>query len=223
MNAFDLLALAVLLISGLIAFFRGIVHEALSIAAWIGAALATMSLLPVIQPFMREQIANEWLADGAAGLLVFVVTLIVLSILTRVASKSIQDSAMGGLDRSLGFVFGLVRGAVIVGAAMFIVDFVYKDKDSRPDWIANARSVPVFDYTADMLRAISPTDIEDVEAEAQKAAEQIEDTMKAKEMFDALTQPKPAADPDGQDPDGGYSDSERKRLDQLFESTTDEP
>ena len=69
----DLGVLILLLISGLLAFSRGFVHEALSVAGWVGAALAVLFLLPYVSPYLRENISNIWLADGIGAAVIFIV------------------------------------------------------------------------------------------------------------------------------------------------------
>ena len=104
----------VLLISGLLAFVRGFVHEVLAVGAWIGAIVVAVFGFPYHRPYARDLIPHELVADAAAGAAIFVVALVVLSLLTRALSDRVKDSALNALDRSLGFVFGLLRGAVLV-------------------------------------------------------------------------------------------------------------
>jgi len=221
MNAFDLAVLIVLALSGALAFFRGFVHEGLSIAAWIGAIAAALFGLPLVQPFAREQIGVEWIADAAASFAIFLVVLVILSILTRMAAKSIQESALNGLDRTLGFLYGILRGGVIMAAVMISIDWLY-EKDNRPAWVGEAKSAPIFDAGADIIRNLLPESFKSAEETAKGTAETVKEAIEAKEMLDRLTQPKAASSPEKDKPEGGYSEKERQRLDQLFESTTDE-
>ena len=104
----------VLLVSGLLAFVRGFVHEVLAVGAWVGAIFIAVFGFPYLRPYARDLIPHELAADVAAGAAIFVVALVVLSLLTRALSDRVKDSALNALDRSLGFVFGLLRGAVLV-------------------------------------------------------------------------------------------------------------
>jgi hypothetical protein len=85
----------------------------LSIVSWVGATFATLYGFPLVQPYARAVIPIELLADVIAGVVIFIVVLVVLSIATRVVANFIQESSLGPLDRSLGLVFGLLRGFVI--------------------------------------------------------------------------------------------------------------
>ena len=82
--------------------------------AWVGAAIATLYLFEFAQPVARTYIEVELIADIVAGVVLFVITLIVLSLISHALSRRVRDSALGPLDRSLGLVFGLARGAALV-------------------------------------------------------------------------------------------------------------
>src|SRR5690606_2101277 len=133
-NATDLVVLAVLVISGLLAFARGFIREVLSIGAWVGAAAATIYGFPLVKPLVSDYIPNELFANVVTGVVIFIVTLGLLAALSHVLSRNVRDSALGAVDRSLGLLFGLVRGAVLVCVAWLIFAFLTTPED-RPDWI----------------------------------------------------------------------------------------
>src|SRR3954471_20217109 len=113
----DLLLLGVMLISGLLAMIRGFMREVLSIAAWAAAAVATVLLYPKLLPFAKANISSDILATAAVIGGTFLITLLIVSVLTVRVSDMILDSRIGALDRTLGFLFGLARGLVIVVVA----------------------------------------------------------------------------------------------------------
>ena len=138
----DLAIVGVLLISAVLAFARGFVHEVLSMAAWLGAAVAVIFALPYARPIAREFISLPLLADVAAGGVIFIVALLALSLLTRAVSRRVQDSALNAVDRSLGFLFGLLRGAALVCLAYIPVNWLLAPSE-QPEWIRDARSRPL--------------------------------------------------------------------------------
>jgi len=144
MNWVDLLVLAVLALSALAGLVRGLVREVLGVGAWVAALLAASpwGLLPTVAPFMRQRITDPNLAEGAAFLAVFVPALIVLWIVARIISGYVQRSAVGGLDRTLGLVFGLVRGALIVVIAYILVGLAIPVEQWPPP-VLQARSLPL--------------------------------------------------------------------------------
>ena len=116
----DIAVVAIVLISGVLALSRDFVREVLSVVAWVGAAIATLYLFRFAQPVARTYITVELVAEIAAGVAIFVVALIALSLISHALSRRIRESALGPLDRSLGLVFGLVRGAAVVALAYMI-------------------------------------------------------------------------------------------------------
>lgn len=200
-NVLDMVAVAVLILSAILAFFRGFVHEVLSIAAWIGAGLAALYGLPLARPKAHELIPIPVAADAAAAIVIFLVALLILSLITRALSKQVQGSGLNSLDRSLGFLFGLLRGAVILSLAYVVMSWAIPDAKARPDWINNARSTPLMASGGDLLRSLVPASLlaeeDTARAKAQEAKETARQAMKLKETYDQLKQPRPDADYSG--------------------------
>jgi membrane protein required for colicin V production len=120
----DLVVVAVLAVSGLLAFMRGFVRELLGLAAWIGAIAAAVRGLPLLRPRLAEWMhASPWI-DPVGFVAIFLVSLIILLLVARVIGRMVRDSPLGGLDRTLGLVFGLVRGAALVIIAYIGVGMV---------------------------------------------------------------------------------------------------
>src|SRR5436189_804948 len=155
----DLVLLAVMLISGLLALVRGFMREILSIAAWGAAAIVTLYSYAKLLPWAKQQIASETIATIALVAGTFIGTLIVVSVITVRISDMILDSRIGALDRTLGFLFGLGRGLLIVVVAFLFFSWLVPDKQ-RPDWITNAKSRTVLDGTGQWLMSLLPDDPE---------------------------------------------------------------
>lgn len=221
-SGLDLAVIIILLLSAILAFTRGFVHEVLSVTAWVGAIFAVIYGLPELRHFARGMIPNELIADSAAGIVIFLVVLVVLSILTKMLSKTIQASALNNLDRSLGFVYGLVRGAAILAALLIITDWVVAG-EPRPDWVRSAKTLPIIESTADIIRDLLPETFMAVEDTVKDASETTREALELKETFDKLTQPPPGSDPNApKTPDGAYEDNIRQGMDRLFQTNQDD-
>jgi membrane protein required for colicin V production len=139
----DLAVLGIIAISGLLAFLRGFVREVLGIGAWVGAAaLAVWANRRLVPSFDRWLHNEPGLAQPAAFGVVFLATLIVLLIICHVIGKAVRRSALGGLDRSLGLLFGLARGAALVVLAYIIVGIAVP-VDQWPQPVLAARAMPL--------------------------------------------------------------------------------
>ena len=155
----DLVLLAVMLISGLLAMVRGFMREILSIAAWGAAALVTLYAFSKLLPTAKTYFNNDTVASVVVVAGVFIGTLIVVSIITVRISDMILDSRIGALDRTLGFLFGLARGLLIVVVAYQFFVWLVPDKQ-RPDWVTTAKSRVVLQGTGEWLMSLLPDDPE---------------------------------------------------------------
>ena len=142
MNWVDLVVLGVILLSGLMAFARGLVREALGLGAWVLAAFVAWKMLPLVQPWARQQVSDPALADTLALVGVFVIVLILLSLLAGGIASMVRGSVVGGLDRTLGLVFGLLRGAALVCVAYIIAGMAIPI-EQWPAPVLNARVLPL--------------------------------------------------------------------------------
>ncbi|MFQ5784747.1 MAG: CvpA family protein [Alphaproteobacteria bacterium] len=216
-NVTDLVIVAVVLVSGVLAFFRGMVHELFSVIGWLGAAAATYYGFGLLQPYARALIDMPLFADIGAGAAIFVVTLVVVSLLSHIIARRVKESRLGALDRSLGFVFGLLRGAVIVCIAYLMIAWALPPAD-QPDWLREARAMPLVVQGAKVIvLAIPPEARAEWSKRAEDAAAQTDDPLAAQRAFETLMNPPPAETGGTDTP--GYTSTERKALDRLIENT----
>jgi len=155
----DIILLVVMMISALLAMVRGFMREILSIASWAAAAIATIYAYPRLEPMAKQYINNETAAKAAAIAAVFLGTLLLVSILTIKISDMVLDSRVGALDRTLGFLFGLGRGLVIVVVAFLFFAWLVPDR-SQPEWVRAAKSKVVLQGTGQWLMSMLPDDPE---------------------------------------------------------------
>jgi membrane protein required for colicin V production len=151
----DIGLIAVMLISGLLAMIRGFMREVLSIVAWLLAAIATLYAYGKLVPAATAYFNSELIAKAAVVGGVFLLTLLVVSVVTIRISDMVLDSRVGALDRTLGFLFGLGRGLLIVVVAFGFFDWLVPAK-SQPAWVADAKSKVFLADTVDWLRSMSP-------------------------------------------------------------------
>ena len=124
----DIILLVVMLISGLLAMIRGFMREILSIGAWGVAAIAALTFYGKLAPIVKSYVnLGDTATNVAAAAIVFLVTLLIVAIITVRISDMILDSRVGALDRTLGFLFGLGRGLLVV-----VVVPVFRLAGARP-------------------------------------------------------------------------------------------
>jgi membrane protein required for colicin V production len=138
---------------------RGFTREVLAIASWGAAAVAAIYLHPYVLPYVKPYISKDAVAIAVSAAIVFFVTLILVSVITVKISDAILDSKVGPLDRSLGFVFGAVRGILLCVIAFVFFNWLVPEK-SQPEWVKDARMKPVLQSTGEDLIAMLPDDPE---------------------------------------------------------------
>ncbi len=226
-NPVDILVALVMLISALLAFSRGAVREILGVSAWVGAALVAVFAFVHVRPYPRRWIADNWpdldlgetLADAGSALVLFLVALIIFTIVNQIISGYVQRSRMGALDRSIGFIFGLLRGAVLVCLAYMLFVWAVKDPEDRPPWVEEARAMPYIQMGATIIRDIAP---EELRSQAEKSAADTKQNLKklrdVERSMKALSEPTAEDDGGGAEERDGYDDSERQKMDGLTDS-----
>ncbi|MBN9307767.1 MAG: CvpA family protein [Devosia sp.] len=158
LTAFDVGVGVLVLISAILATARGFTREVLSLATWVGAA-AVAAYLYFYQPTLLDQFFTEELISKivlvAGG---FLVSLIVLHLLTMRIADFVVDSRIGPLDRTLGFVFGVARGVLI--SVVVVIFGLWLMSNNLPAWAKDSRSLPVLENLGNSLISLLPTDLE---------------------------------------------------------------
>jgi membrane protein required for colicin V production len=225
MNVVDIAILAVLLLSALAAFSRGFVREVLAVGSWVAAIFAVIYLLAPARPFLRQYITYPLLADGITGAAIFVITLAVCTTLASYLSRNIRGGALGAVDRSLGLLFGLARGVILVCLAYMLMVWVMPQEKDRPAWLQQAHSLPMVANAAEYLRSLVPADmLQRGTATAESLGQGVKDAVGAGQVLQeggGAGPPPPPNPTNNAAPDNpsGYKDSERKDLNRLIQGT----
>lgn len=159
-STFNIIDLSIILLVGLsilVGILRGATREILGIAGWIGALATVFYGLPLFRPLGRHYIQNPMIADGVVAVILFILSLAVFILISRTLSVRVKGSLLGGLDRSLGLVFGFIRGILVVCLIYLILGFFYP-AGQMPDVIKQARFAPWFKDGAKELTHFIPKD-----------------------------------------------------------------
>ena len=153
-------------VSALLAYSRGLTREMFAIVGWIIAAVAAFYGAPLLEPLIRElPVVGKVLADSciismiAAFTIVVAAALLILSVFTPLVAGLVLDSPLGGMDRLLGFLFGIARGIFLIAIAFLI----YTEFSGAETWppLDNAASRSIFEETSALITQNLPENLSD--------------------------------------------------------------
>jgi membrane protein required for colicin V production len=151
----------IILLSGVLAYSRGLVREAMAILGWVGATVVAFIFADQVEPLVRQiPVLGDFIGDScelaiiAAFAAVFAVALVVFAIFTPLFSSVIQRSALGGVDQALGFFFGALRGILLVAVAFFVYDTVFAAQEIA--MVDDSRAAQAFEQLTGKIEEQNP-------------------------------------------------------------------
>ncbi len=196
-NNLDYIVIGVVLLSGLLALMRGFLRELFSLVAWAGAYFAATNFFAPAVPLAHHYLKNEKAAEWGAMAIVFFVVLIVLMIIGHFVCALIKGTALTAVDRTLGFLYGLARGALVVSLIYLSAVMVFwpdidtteqtqpddKDRNPPPELLVQAKTRPLMAYGAQALKILVPKEMIDKNLEdIEKKKEEIEKAAREKAL-----------------------------------------
>ena len=207
---FDIIILVLILISALFAFFRGFSLELLSISVWIISFFGSYAYGNNLINFFNKIINNILISTAISYVVAFLIIFVIFSFLTRKFSVFIKDSYVGLIDKSLGFIFGILRGYVIVGLCFFLFDYFYKGK--RLEFIDNSKIIPVIKITNNEIFRFLKID--------NKYSENLSTEIKKKSdlLFEKSIDSKLRIKKNSKNQENIYNESGRKNIENIIEN-----
>ena len=207
---FDVIILVLIFISALFAFFRGFSLELLSISVWIISFFVSYAYGNNLINFFNKIINNILISTAISYVVAFLIIFVVFSFLTRKFSVFIKDSYVGLIDKSLGFIFGILRGYVIVGLRFFLFDYFYNGK--RLEFIDNSKIIPVIKITNNEIFRFLKVD--------NKYSENLSTEIKKKSdlLFEKSIDSKLRIKKNSKNQENIYNESGRKNIENIIEN-----
>ncbi len=222
MNPADIFVIVIVVLSALVGLMRGFIREVLSVASWVAAGFVTYKTFEWSRIVARDLLSSlpvgPTIADIAGPTVVFIVTLIACSVVSHFIASMVTGGILGAVDRSLGFVFGVGRGLLLVGLAFLAFNW-FVPAQQRPPWIDTARSLPLVNAIAEYLQQIAPEGFRGpqrpAEDETTRRARQAEDAERA---LRALANPANTANRGARGNENGYNSGDRRQVDRLIQA-----
>jgi membrane protein required for colicin V production len=159
-NFIDYGVFAVLIISGILATFRGFIRELLGVVGWVLAVVVARLTKPLMIDWLEDSITKESLVDVLAWLMPFIACALVWFVAANMIAPGLKKMAMGALDRPFGFVFGFFRGAVLISALYISVIFLTESEENFPESVLVSASIVPIRVISTAMLGFAPEDIQ---------------------------------------------------------------
>jgi membrane protein required for colicin V production len=226
----DLVVAAIVIISAIISFLRGLIREVLTIAGVVGGLLAAFYLGPKLSPTFRgwfdipedpekveklfDIIPMTMVADGLAYAAIFIAVVIIISVISHFTAGAIKAMGLGPVDRTLGVLFGIARAILLLGL-LYLPFHLLMDQDSKTQYFSDSKTHYIIEKTATMMAKFLPSS-DDV----KKKVDEVSEGEIKKRLFEneILDDGKPKQKPSNTNkPETGYETDERQELEELIE------
>ena len=146
----DWALLAVLVLSAVVGLWRGLLFEVLSLVGWVAAYIAAQAFSSTVAPLLPVGAPSGPVNQGAAFAVVFVLSLVVWTLLSRLLRLIVHATPLQLIDRVLGGGFGVLRGVVLLMAVATVVSLTPAARS--PHWQASQGA----GLLAGLLQALKP-------------------------------------------------------------------
>ena len=160
-NYVDYTILAVLAASGLLAMLRGFMRELLGALGWVVAVIVARLSEEIATDQLQEYINDEALTSFLGWMLPFIIVVFAWYIFANLAAPGLKKMAMGVLDRPLGFIFGILRGLVLVAIVYMSALLLYESEDHFAQPVLDAALISPIQVTASTISGFAPEEWRD--------------------------------------------------------------
>jgi membrane protein required for colicin V production len=156
MTTFDWIAVCIVGLSTLFAFFRGVIRELVALVAWVAGLVCAILFTPIVGAMLPDVFGHPAIRYVLAFTLILVAALLLGALVAWPLSKAVRAAGLGFVDRFLGSIFGLVRGVLLMVAFVFVAGLTPLP---RMPWWQSAALVPPLVACVYALRPHLPAQI----------------------------------------------------------------
>lgn len=151
----DIGIILIIAVSVLIATIRGFMREVVALATWIGAFVVSLTFANHLAPLLPDFVQPDLVRQGVAWFILFVATMVVGSLVNFLLNSMVEKSGLSAANRSLGALFGVLRGVLIVVALILLGSMIELPKT---DWWQSAKLLPYFQNGTVWVLELLPSD-----------------------------------------------------------------
>lgn len=152
----DYLIIGIIALSAVISVVRGFIKEVFSLASWIVAIWVGLVYYSYLATLLVDYINTPSLRALIAFAALFVITLVLGALISHLFSQLVSKTGLSGTDRSLGIIFGTIRGVAIVTVLVIAASLTPMPSDQ---WWQDSQLLPHFEKLAVWIQSIVPNDI----------------------------------------------------------------
>ncbi|MCL2440064.1 MAG: CvpA family protein [Alphaproteobacteria bacterium] len=200
--------------SAVLGYGGGFVAGLLGIVSWIASGFTAKIISPMIEPYLLDALGgNHMLASMAAYVVVFIVVVMLLSALSKHFSHYLHNTALEDIDKSLGFLFGILRGIFLMAVAYICILWVMPDRHARPEWVEKAKSAPLLRSGSLFVSMLLP------DSDSFRSVHEliVDNMIGEKDGFERLARPTVEGGGGKSADESGYKDAERRELEQQIQ------
>jgi membrane protein required for colicin V production len=156
LNWADYVILGIIVLSTFISLIRGFIKEAISLATWVMAVWVVLKFTPFVSSYLTQLVEVPSLRLGIAALILFISTLIIGALINYIIGQLVEKTGFSGTDRTLGAVFGILRGVLVVGLMVILAGLTPIPQDP---WWKQSYFLPLFQEKVDAYKVYLPPQI----------------------------------------------------------------
>ena len=154
----DYALLAVIGVSGMVSLMRGFVREALSLMGWVAAFWVALAFSGKAATLLETHVSAPSVRHAIAFAVLFVGVLLLTGVVLRLTGLLVEKTGLSGTDRTLGILFGVLRGIVVAGLLVLLAGLTPLPRDP---WWSRSVFLPHFERVADEIRVFLPPDVQE--------------------------------------------------------------
>ena len=155
MNTADYVIIAAVVLSAIVGAIRGFLREAIALCAWIVALFVAWHFSDMIEPHLGGLLAGSYVRPWAARAIIVALILLVGAGLGAIVAHYVRLSIFSGIDRFIGFIFGAVRGVVLIGVFVILGQLLKLNGEA---WWRHSTLLPYGRSVANGLRVLVGAD-----------------------------------------------------------------
>jgi len=168
-SSIDLIYTLLTILSLIKCYSKGFVLSILSMSKWLLAYIITLILFPILKPFVKNIIDNEYVLDVGLGVTIFIIIIFLILLINKGIGNAIKYTGLGSLDSIFGFFFGFIR-AYIISICIFSGIHIVYNYDKWPINLDKSYTFPYLEKGSNYLLKVFPN-----EKMYQDSKEKIED------------------------------------------------